>query len=172
MAIRPILLHPDDRLRVKCKKVGNLDARLRELIEDMLETMRDSRGVGLAAPQLGVPLRIVTIELPEDYDDPRAGRPFVLVNPEIVKSAGEWEPDEGCLSIPGYAANVKRFWAVTVKARDKMGREIRVKGDGLLGQALQHEIDHLNGTLFIDRLESMDQLRKVEREPAAEPAPA
>jgi peptide deformylase len=172
MAIRPILLHPDDRLRVKCKKVGNVDARLRELIDDMLETMRDARGVGLAAPQVGVPLRIVTIELPDDYDDPRAGKPFVLINPEIVKSAGEWEPDEGCLSIPGYVANVKRFWTVTVKARDRLGREFRIKGDGLLGQALQHEIDHLNGTLFIDRLESMDQLRRVERESAAEPAPA
>ena len=172
MAIRPILLHPDDRLRVKCKKVGNLDARLRQLIDDMIETMREARGVGLAAPQLGVPLRIVTLELPDDYDDPRAGKPLVLLNPEIVKSTGEWEPDEGCLSIPGYLANVKRFWTVTVKARDKMGRETRVKGDGLLGQALQHEIDHLNGMLFIDRLESMDQLRKVEREPAAEPAPA
>jgi peptide deformylase len=172
MAIRPILLHPDDRLRVKCKKVGNLDPRLRELIDDMIATMREARGVGLAAPQVGVPLRIVTLEIPKDYDDPRAGKPFVLLNPEIVKSAGEWEPDEGCLSIPGYVANVKRSWTVTVKARDRAGREIRVKGDGLLGQALQHEIDHLNGVLFVDRLESMSQLRKVEREPDAEPAPA
>ena len=109
------------------------------------------------------------IKLPEDYDDPRAGQLLVLVNPEIVKSAGEWEPDEGCLSIPGYWANVKRSWTVTVKARDQKNREIRVKGEGLLGQALQHEIDHLNGVLFIDRLESLDQLRKVEPRQESEP---
>jgi peptide deformylase len=166
MAIRPILLHPDDRLRAKCKRVGNLDAKLKQLVDDMLETLKDAKGVGLAAPQVGVPLRIVCIQLPEDYDDPRAGQQMVLCNPEIVKAAGEWEPDEGCLSIPGYWANVKRNWTVMVKARDRAGRELRIKGDGLLGQALQHEIDHLNGVLFIDRLESMDQLHKVdEKEP-------
>jgi peptide deformylase len=167
MAIRPILMHPDERLRAKCKRVGTLDAKLRLLIDEMLETLKDAKGVGLAAPQVGVALRIVCIQLPEDYDDPRAGQQLVLCNPEIVKSAGEWEPDEGCLSIPGYWANVKRYWTVTVKARDRAGRELRVKGDGLLGQALQHEIDHLNGMLFIDRLESMDQLHKVEKETEA-----
>lgn len=167
MAVRPIVLHPDDRLRQKCKRVGSLDAGLRQLIDDMIETMREARGVGLAAPQVGVPLRITVIELPEDYDDPRAGQTLVLVNPEIVKSTGEWEPDEGCLSIPGYVANVRRYWSVTVKARDRSGREIRVRGEGLLGQALQHEIDHLNGVLFVDHLSSLDELRAVEREAEA-----
>jgi peptide deformylase len=162
MAVRPIVLHPDPGLKQKCKKVGHLDAKLQQLVDDMLETLHDAKGVGLAAPQVGVSLRLTVVQLPEDYDDPRAGEPLVLINPEIVKASGEWEPDEGCLSIPGYWANVKRNWTVTVKARDRKNREIRIKGDGLLGQALQHEIDHLNGVLFVDRLESLDQLRKVE----------
>ena len=170
MAIRPIVMHPDAGLRQRSKKVGNLDAKLRQLVDDMIETMKDARGVGLAAIQVAVPLRIVTIQLPEDYDDQRAGEPIVLCNPEIVKGAGEWEPDEGCLSMPGYVANVRRKWTVTVKARDRQGREIRVKGDGLLGQALQHELDHLDGVMFFDHLDSMDDLRKVEREEVAQPA--
>jgi peptide deformylase len=163
-------MHPDPRLREKCRRVGTLDAKLQRLVDDMLETMRDAKGVGLAAPQVGVPLRITVIQLPEDYDDPRAGKPIVLCNPEIVKSSGEWRPDEGCLSVPGYYAPVKRAWTVTVKARDRKGTEFRVKGDGLLGQALQHEIDHLNGILFLDHLESLDQLRKVERDEPKEVA--
>ncbi|TAK22060.1 MAG: peptide deformylase [Chloroflexota bacterium] len=167
MAVREIVLHPDDRLRRKCKRVSRDERGLEQLIDDMIETMAEAHGVGLAAPQVGVPLRLTVIRLPEDYDDARAGEVIVLVNPDIVKSAGEWEPDEGCLSIPGYVANVKRQWSVTVRARDRSWREFRVRGEGLLGQALQHEIDHLHGLLFIDRLESMDQLRKVERESAA-----
>lgn len=168
MAVLPIVLHPNERLRQKCKRVGQLDARLNKLIDDMVETLGDAKGVGLAAPQVGLPLRLTVIQLPQDYDDPRAGELLVLLNPEIVKATGEWEPDEGCLSIPGYWATVTRHWSVTVKARDRRNKEIRIKGEGLLGQALQHEIDHLNGVLFIDRLESLDQLRKVE--PPAEAA--
>jgi len=170
MAVRPIVLHPDARLRQKCKKVGHLDNKMQTLIDDMVETLHEQRGVGLAAPQVGVPLRLTVVELPKDYDDPKAGELLILINPEIVKSAGEWEPDEGCLSLPGYWANVKRNWTVTVKARDRKNREYRIKAEGLLGQALQHEIDHLNGVLFVDHLESLDQLRKVEPredEPAA-----
>jgi peptide deformylase len=90
------------------------------------------------------------------------GELTTLVNPEIIKVQGEWEPEEGCLSIPGYLANVKRYWAVTVKAKNRQGRDVRIKGEGLFGQALQHEIDHLDGILYVDRLESMDQLRKVD----------
>lgn len=165
-------MHPAPILKEKCKRVGNLDPKLQRLVDDMLETMREAKGVGLAAPQVGTQLRITVIKLPEDYDDPRAGQPIVLCNPEIVKSSGEWEPDEGCLSIPGYYAPVKRAWSLTVKAKDRKGRELRIKGDGLLGQCLQHEIDHLNGILFIDHLESLDQLRKVEREEEKEAVPA
>jgi peptide deformylase len=154
-------------LRQKCKRIGPFDAKLNKLVDDMAETLTDAKGVGLAAPQIGLPLRLTVVRLPEDYDDPRAGELLVLANPEIVKATGEWEPDEGCLSIPGYWATVKRNWTVTVKARDRKNKEIRLKADGLLGQALQHEIDHLNGVLFIDRLESLDQLHKVESNESA-----
>ncbi len=161
MAVLPIVKHPDPRLRQKCKKVGRIDPGLQRLADDMLETMRNANGVGLAAPQVGVGLRLIVIELPDDYDDPLAGKPIILFNPEIIKASGEWEPEEGCLSIPGWVANVKRNEAVTVKGRDRSGREVRYKGDGLLGQAFQHEVDHLDGVLFIDRVDQ-SALRKVE----------
>ncbi len=163
MAVLPIVKYPDQRLRVKCKRVGQVDSSLRKLIDDMVDTMRAGHGVGLAAPQVGVPLRLFVAELPEDYDSPYAGQTFAFVNPEIVKASGEYEPEEGCLSIPGWVANVKRAEVVTIKGRDRNGREVRVKADGLLGQAFQHETDHLDGVLFIDRV-SPDQLRRVEAE--------
>lgn len=163
MAVLPILTYEDPRLRVKCKKISQLDARLQKLVDDMIETMRAGHGVGLAAPQVGVLLRLFVAELPEDYDSPYAGQTIVLYNPEIVKASGEWEPEEGCLSIPGWIANVKRYETVTVKGRDRHGKEVRIKADGLLGQAFQHEIDHLDGVLFIDRIKP-EQLRRVEPE--------
>jgi peptide deformylase len=125
----------------------------------MLETMHAEPGrVGLAAPQVGVPLRVIVIGLPEEED-------LVIINPEIVRRRGERLVDEGCLSVPGYVGQIKRAESVTVKGRDQNGKEIRIKADGLLAQALEHEIDHLNGTLYLDHLESLDQLRKVEAEP-------
>ncbi len=163
MAVLPIVLHPDPILRAKCKRISRLDDRLQKLIDDMVETLHGANGVGLAAPQVGVPLRLFVAELPEDYDSPLAGQTFALYNPEVVKGSGEYEPEEGCLSIPGWIANVKRFETVTVKGRDRQGREVRLKADGLLGQAFQHEIDHLDGVLFIDRV-SPDQLRRLEPE--------
>ena len=163
MAVLPIVMHPDPRLRVKCNRIKQLDSRLQKLVDDMLDTMREVRGVGLAAPQVGVPLRLFVVELPEDYDSPYAGQTIVLYNPEIVRASGEWEPEEGCLSIPGWVANVKRYEVVTVKGRDRQGKEARFKADGLLGQAFQHEIDHLGGVLFIDRV-SLEQLRRVQAE--------
>jgi peptide deformylase len=161
MAVLPIVKHPDPRLRVKCKKVSRIDASLQRLADDMLETMRAANGVGLAAPQVGVPLRLIVVELPDDYEDPLAGKPIVVFNPEILKSSGEWEPEEGCLSIPGWVANVKRAEAVTIKGRDREGREVRYKADGLLGHAFQHEVDHLDGVLFIDLVDS-SQVRRAE----------
>lgn len=154
-------MHPDERLRQKCRRVPSLDRKIQQLIDDMIDTMRAAHGVGLAAPQVGVSLRVCVVQLPEDFDDPRAGELIVLINPEIVKMSGEWDPDEGCLSIPGYVANVKRAYTCTVKAKSREGKEIRVKGSDLLAQAFQHEIDHLNGILFIDHLESPDQLRRL-----------
>jgi peptide deformylase len=119
----------------------------------MLVTMRDAPGVGLAANQIGVPLQVAVIEVDEKITE--------LVNPQIVRVAGEQLDWEGCLSIPGYVAEVARHDRVTVKARDRHGREFRVKGSELFSRALQHEIDHLNGHLYIDHLESLEELVRV-----------
>lgn len=162
MAERQILLYPNEILRQRSRKVTKIDRSIQQLIDDMAETLRKARGVGLAAPQVGELWRVVLIQLPEDEDDPHAGKLLVLVNPEIIKAEDDdWEPDEGCLSLPGYVANVRRFYRVTAKALDRRGKEFRIKGEGLLAQAIQHEIDHLNGVLFIDHLPSLDHLRRI-----------
>jgi len=155
MAILPIRIAPDPVLRQKSKRVRSIDSSIHKLIVNMLETMHAAPGVGLAAPQVGIPLRVIVIGLPEQED-------IALINPEIVRRKGERLLNEGCLSVPGYAGEVKRAEAVTVKGRDQNGKEIRIKADELLAQALEHEIDHINGVLYIDRLESMDKLRKIE----------
>lgn len=158
----PVLSADDPILRLKSKKVRHLDSTLQKLIDDMVETMHSAKGLGLAAPQVGTPLRIIVLELPKESDDPLAGRLIVLCNPEIVKASGEWEPEEGCLCLPGYVANVKRARSVVVRGRDRQGKEVKIKAKDTLAQALQHEIDHLNGTLFFDHLQSLNQLRRVE----------
>ncbi|MBI2852039.1 MAG: peptide deformylase [Chloroflexi bacterium] len=159
MAIIRIRTAPDPILRQKARKVKFFDNALKKLIEDMRETMHAAPGVGLAAPQVGVPLRVIVIGVPEEED-------IVLVNPQIMRKTGERTVNEGCLSIPGYIGEIKRALSVTVKALDRNGREIRIKGEELLAQALEHEIDHLNGVLYIDHLESPSKLRKVEPEEA------
>lgn len=157
MATIPIRTLPDPILRQKAKKIARLDPSIRKLIEEMIETLQEANGVGLAAPQIGVSLRMVVIRLPEeDAED------IVLINPEIVKKSGERELEERCLSIPGYSGKVKRSVNVTVKARDENWKEIRIKGEELLAQALEHEIDHLSGILYVDRLETPDKLIKLE----------
>ena len=123
----------------------------------MLETMDQASGVGLAAPQVGVSLRLVVIRLPDDDAED-----IILINPEIIKTSGEREIDERCLSVPGYKGKVKRACTVTVKARNENWKEIRIKAEELLAQALEHEIDHLNGILYVDRLESPDKLTRIE----------
>jgi peptide deformylase len=153
MAIRRILTAEEPILRERTKKVSSFDASLHRLLDDMLATMRDAPGVGLAANQVGVPLQVAVIELD--------GRITELVNPEVVKSSGEQLDWEGCLSIPGFVAEVERGAKVTVKARDRNGKEFRVKGEELVARALQHEIDHLNGILYIDYLESLEELVRV-----------
>jgi peptide deformylase len=153
MAVRPIVTAEDPILRERTKKVSNFDASLHRLLEDMLVAMRDAPGVGLAANQVGIPLQVAVIEID--------GTVTELVNPQIVKSSGEQLDWEGCLSIPGYVAEVGRAAKVTVKARDRHGREFRVRGEELLARALQHEIDHLNGTLYIDYLDSLEELVRV-----------
>jgi peptide deformylase len=162
MTVIPIRTLPDPVLRQKAHKVSGADPTVRKLIENMIETMHEANGVGLAAPQVGIPLRIVTICLPEDDAEE-----IVLINPEIVKKAGEREIEERCLSVPGYVGQVKRAQNVTAKARNQDWKEVRIKADGLLAQALEHEIDHLNGVLFVDLVESPDKLKKIE--PASTP---
>ena len=157
MTIIPIRIAPDLVLRQKSKRVRSIDGSILKLISNMLETMHSVSGVGLAAPQIGVPLRVIVIGIPEEED-------IALVNPGLVRRKGERLINEGCLSIPGYVGQIKRAESVTVKGRDPNGKEMRIKADGLLAQALEHEIDHLNGVLYIDYLESMDKLRKIEPE--------
>ena len=156
MAVLPIRTLPDPVLRQKAKRVRTIDGSIKKLIADMLETVHaDPERVGLAAPQIGVSLRVIVIGIPGEED-------IVLINPEIVRKKGERSVSEGCLSYPGYFGQISRAESVTVKGRDPRGKEIRIKAEGLLAQALEHEIDHLNGRLYIDHLESMDELRRIE----------
>lgn len=146
MAIRNVRLEDDEILRKKTRKVENIDDKIRELVDDMIETMHSQDGVGLAAPQVGVLKRVVVIDL---YDDKG---PYVLINPEIIKEKGEQEVDEGCLSFPNKFAKVVRPAEVTVKALDRDGKEYKLKGKGLLAQDISHELDHLEGILFVDKM--------------------
>ena len=158
MAILPVRALPDPALRQKAKRVRAIDSSIQRLIEDMRETMHAVPGrVGLAAPQVGTLLRVIVIGLPEEED-------IVLINPEIVRRSGERSVTEGCLSVPGYYGEIKRAESVTAKGRDPTGKEIRIKANELLAQALEHEIDHLNGVLYIDHLENQDKLYKIEDE--------
>jgi peptide deformylase len=154
MAVRDIRVLPDPVLRQKAKKVTRIDKSVQRLVDDMIETMRAAPGVGLAAPQVGVSLRIAVIEIP-------GSEVMVLINPEIVKVQGERLVQEGCLSVPGYQGEIKRSVWVKAKAQDRQGRNIRLKGEDLLAQALEHEIDHLNGVLYVDRVEGSDKLWKL-----------
>jgi peptide deformylase len=153
MSVKPIVLLGDPRLRLKGETVDSFGRYLHELLDDLTDTMRHAPGVGLAAPQLGVALRACVIEV--------EGRLHELVNPEIVKASGDDRDLEGCLSIPGYAAYVTRREKVWVVAQDRKGKKVKVAGSGLLGRALQHELDHLQGRLYIDYLDSMDELIAV-----------
>lgn len=160
MAILPIRIVPDPVLREKARKVPQIDASIQRLIDDMIDTMRDAPGVGLAAPQVGISLRVIVIETP-DMEEPLA-----LINPEIVRNSGERRVEEGCLSIPGYKAEITRAVNVSVKGLTRDGRQIRIKAsDDLFAQALEHEVDHVDGILYTDYLESPDQLMRLE--PAA-----
>jgi peptide deformylase len=158
MAIREILEFGAPILEQKAKRVRNFDDKLKKLADDMLETMRQASGIGLAAPQIGVPLRLTVIELTDE-------EPIVLINPEIVEQAGERQVTEGCLSYPGYRGETTRSEMVKVKALDLSGEKIRIKADGLLALALEHEIDHLNGILYTNRLIAKGSLYKIEMIP-------
>jgi peptide deformylase len=143
--------------------VTRFNENLKTLVEDMAETMRHSNGVGLAAPQVGVSERIIVVETPEEEEEPGSGRLYAVVNPEIVRASQEQvDGVEGCLSIPGYVGEVTRHEAVTIKGYDLQGRKIRIKAQGFLARVFQHEIDHLEGILFIDQLTAPDRIWQVE----------
>ena len=163
MTVLQIRSLPNSVLKRKAKRVSTIDNSIQQLIEDMVETMQQAKGVGLAAPQVGVPLRVVVLQMPDE-------EPITIINPQIVKRSGEREVPEACLSVPGYTGEVKRSVSVTVKGRDRQGRQIRLKATDLMAQALEHELDHLNGVLYIDHLESQDKLHKVEPETQGEAA--
>ena len=157
MAVRPITVVPRDAavLRAKAKRVRDVDRSIHRLVEDMIDSMHAANGVGLAAPQIGVSLRVIVIGLPDQ-------EPFALLNPEVVKRSGERQRLEGCLSVPGYRGAVTRATRVVVKATDLQGREIRIRAEGdLLAQALEHEINHINGILYIDQVHDPDDLRRL-----------
>ena len=153
MAIRNIRVDGDEILRKKCKPVTKMNERTRELIDDMFDTMYESNGVGLAAPQVGVLKRIVVIDVMDD-------NPLVLINPEIISSEGEQTGDEGCLSLPGLAGEVTRPMKVVCKALDEEMNEFTVEGEGLLARCICHELDHLDGILYKDKV--IDGLHRVD----------
>jgi peptide deformylase len=153
MAIRDILILPDKRLRLKSEPVQAVDAELRALVEDMFATMYEAPGIGLAAIQIGVPRRVVTMDLAKKEDTPE---PLVFLNPEIVASSADTSTyEEGCLSIPEYYEEVARPAAIKVKYLDMDFKPHEIEADGLLATCLQHEIDHLNGVLFIDHISKL-----------------
>ncbi len=147
MAIRKIIYLPDKRLRHRSTDITNFDDELQSLIADMFDTMYDAKGVGLAAPQIGINKRLSVIDVVGDKTNQ-----IVIINPSVVESRGKEKFQEGCLSVPGAYDTVERAEWVKVEAKDRHGKSYEIQGDGLLGECLQHEIDHLNGKLFIDLL--------------------
>ena len=158
MAVKQIIKYPDPRLRGRARKVPSIDGFVQRLIDDMMETMKNAPGSGLAAPQVGVSLQVIVCHPPEE-------EPFALINPEIVKKGPECEMYEACLSVPGLSADIMRAQSVIVKGLDRTGKPIRIKSEEIKAQILQHEIDHLHGVLFIDRVGSPDKLYTPENDP-------
>ena len=169
MAIRTVLTMEHPALRQKAKKARTFGPPLQRLVDDMRETMRSAPGIGLAANQVGVLQRVIVVELPENEEDPQSGKTYAVINPKIVRDSREQvEMEEGCLSVPGLVGDVWRATQVTVKGQDVKGKPIRIKARDLLARVFQHEIDHLNGVLYIDRIESPDKIRRLVRPEEAE----
>ena len=165
MAVLNVVTSENPSLREKSKRVSSFGAALNNLVANMFDTLHAANGLGLAAPQVGVPQRVFIVELPEELDEEGqvelSAERYVLVNPEIVRRLGEQEMVEGCLSVPGYRGMVKRNTYVVIKGQDVEGRNVRYRAEGLLAQAFQHELDHLDGILYIDRIESADKLWRI-----------
>jgi peptide deformylase len=163
LAVREILLSDHPVLRQKAKKVKKIDASLQKLIDDMVETMDDAPGQGLAAPQIGVGLRVIVVSAKPGEDDSDQEEPvrLQLVNPEVVERSGEQFGEEGCLSIPGYMGNVRRALTVTVRAQNRKGKDVKIRATQNLARVLQHEIDHLDGILYTDLVEKPEDLFRL-----------
>ena len=159
MALLEILHHPDPRLREHAQPVESFDEELRRLIADMFETMYDAPGVGLAATQVGVALRVAVMDCSEDHS-----QPLVVINPEILASSDPDTIDEGCLSVPGVGDKVRRFTRLRFRALDADGNAYEMDAEGLFAQCVQHELDHLDGKLYIDHLSSLKRERLLRRQ--------
>ena len=170
MSLRDVITIPHDTLTTKARKVKNFDDDLRQLIEDMVETMREAPGVGLAAPQVNVRQRVIVIEFGDEEDEEAPRKLFKVVNPEITRRSDETVMGvEGCLSIPELVGEVERAVSVTVKGQNPYGQPMKVKAQGWLARIFQHEIDHLDGVLFIDRAENIFRLEDLEAMSEDEP---
>jgi peptide deformylase len=162
MAILDVLRFPDERLRTVASPVEQVDASIKQLVEDMFETMKDEKGIGLAATQVNVHKRVVVMDVSENQDEPR-----VFINPIIVQMDGKTISEEGCLSVPNNYAKVERAEHIVVEALDKDGKPFKLEADGLLAVCIQHELDHLQGKLFVDYLSPLKRQRirsKLEKE--------
>lgn len=169
MAILPIRIYPDPVLRVKCRDVTEFDEKLRKTAADMIQTTHAAPGVGLAAPQVGLDIRLAVIDLSVGEDPKQV---YVIVNPEVTAREGAETAEEGCLSLPGITDKVERPTLVTVRAQDLEGRPIEIRADGWLARAFCHEIDHLNGILFPDHLRGLrkERVKRQLKKLAAEQA--
>jgi peptide deformylase len=169
MPVRPILFSDNPVLRQKSRRVRRVGPDTRQLIDDMVETMREANGVGLAAIQVGVPERVVVVQLPpeenleEKKPSPEGGQLYAVINPKLARKSRDMEDGiEGCLSVPGWMGEVSRHSVVTVKGLDPRGQRVRIKAEGLLARVLQHEIDHCDGILFTDHIEDPEKIWPVE----------
>lgn len=170
MAILDIVLYPDKKLNKRSESVGKVNEDIRKLLDDMAETMYDAPGVGLAAPQVGRNIRAIVVDTSNSSDEEEGSGLLQLVNPVVVSASGEQIGEEGCLSVPGFVANVKRRKKVVVEALDRDGRSVSLEAVDMLARVLQHEIDHLDGILFFDRLGKLKKellLKKINRSFAA-----
>ena len=172
VSLLPIAIYPDPVLRQKAQSVENIDDAIQRLIDDMIETMREAPGIGLAANQVGRPIRLLVLDV--ESREPGSGL-LVLINPELIGAVGKTKYEEGCLSIPGFFAGVVRHEEVVVRAIDRKGKKFEITADGLLSIAIQHEMDHLEGKLFIDHISPIARdifkrkWKKKLREEGAEP---
>lgn len=175
MTIRAIVTVPDPVLREKAKPMRRITPAMQTLIDDMIETMREAPGVGLAAPQVGVGMQVIVVEYAEGSEnaeegaDPKPPKLYAVINPEITRHSKETElGNEGCLSIPEYMGEVERYSSVTVKGLDRHGKSFRLKAKGWMARIFQHEIDHINGVLFIDRTDKVWKAEPEEEQQASE----